>query len=112
MRGGEPVRIRPQTCVDRVLSPPQGVDIATIGGEAVRYLGALGNGAVAGDHDLNLRGGLVQSVECRLVRADLTRTACVEERDQDVGEHVAGEQDATVREEDRGVANRMRLVAR
>ena len=27
--------------------------------------------------------------------------ARVEERDQDVGEHVAGEQDATVREEDR-----------
>jgi len=30
--------------------------------------------------------------------------AKVEERDQDVGEHVTGEQDAMVREEDRGVA--------
>ena len=36
--------------------------------------------------------------------------ARVEERDQDVGEHVAGEQDATVREEDRGVADGVRLM--
>ena len=31
-----------------------------------------------------------------------------EDRDQDVGEHVAGEQDATVRKEDRGVADGVR----
>src|SRR5438552_3407095 len=36
--------------------------------------------------------------------------ARVQERDQDVGEHVAGEQDATVREEDRGVADGVRLM--
>jgi hypothetical protein len=38
------------------------------------------------------------------------RAARVEERDQEIGEHVAGEQDATVREEDRGVADRVRLM--
>jgi hypothetical protein len=52
----------------------------------------------------------VQPVECRLVGAHLIGTARVEERDQDVGEHVAGEQDATVREEDRGVADGVRLM--
>jgi hypothetical protein len=31
--------------------------------------------------------------------------AAVEERDQDIGEHVAGKQHAAVGEEDRGVAN-------
>jgi hypothetical protein len=43
-------------------------------------------------------------------RAHLTGAARVQERDQDVGEHVAGEQDATVREEDRGVADGVRLM--
>src|SRR6185312_7325233 len=33
-----------------------------------------------------------------------------QERDQDVGEHVAGQQDATVREEDRGVTDGVRLM--
>ena len=65
---------------------------------------------MAGDQDVDVAGGLVQPVECRLVGAHLTGAARVEERDQDVGEHVAGEQDATVREEDRGVADGMRLV--
>jgi hypothetical protein len=43
-------------------------------------------------------------------RRHLIGAARVEERDQDVGEHVAGEQDATVREEDRGVADGVRLM--
>jgi hypothetical protein len=43
-------------------------------------------------------------------RAHLTGAARVQERDQDVGDHVAGEQDATVREEDRGVADGVRLM--
>ena len=81
-----------------------------IGGEAGRHLGTLGNGAVAGDHDIDVPGGLTQPVECRLVGAHLIGLARVEERDQDVGEHVAGEQDATVREEDRGVADSVRLM--
>ena len=55
-------------------------------------------------------GGLTQPVECRLVGAHLIGVARVEERDQDIGEHVAGEQDATVREEDRGVADGVRLM--
>src|SRR5215218_3051825 len=81
-----------------------------IGGEAGRDLGTLGNGAVAGDQDIDVPGGLTQPVECRLVGAHLIGAARVEERDQDVGEHVAGEQDATVREEDRGVADGVRLM--
>ena len=36
--------------------------------------------------------------------------ASIEDRDQDIGEHVAGEQDATVGEEDRGVADGVRLM--
>ena len=58
---------------------------------------------MAGDQDIDVPGGLTQPVECRLVGAHLTGAARVEERDQDVREHVTGEQDATVREEDRGV---------
>ena len=103
-------RIRTQTRVDRFLSSPQRVDVGMIGGEAGRHLGTLGNGAVAGDQDIDVPGGLTQPVECRLVGAHLIGAARVEERDQDVGEHVAGEQDATVREEDRGVADGVRLM--
>ena len=33
------------------------------------HLGTLGNGAVAGDHDIDVPGGLAQPVECRLVGA-------------------------------------------
>lgn len=99
---GEPFGIRPQTRVDWFLSSPQRVDVGMIGGEARRHLGTLGNGTVAGDHDIDVPGGLSQPVECRLVGAHLVGLASVEERDQDVGEHVAGEQDATIREEDRG----------
>jgi hypothetical protein len=106
----EPVRIRPQTRVDRFLSAPQRVDVGMISGQAGRHLGTLGNGAVARDQDIGVPGGLSQPVECRLVGTHLIGAARVEERDQDIGEHVAGKQDATVREEDRGVADGVRLM--
>src|ERR687892_1456621 len=61
--GGQPVRIRPQTRVDRLLSSSQRVDVGTIGGEAGRHLGTLGNGAVAGDRDVDVPGGLTEPVE-------------------------------------------------
>jgi hypothetical protein len=48
------------------------------------------------DHDVDVYGGLPQPVECGLVGANLIRAANIEERDQDIGEHVAGEQHATV----------------
>jgi len=99
-----------QTRVDRFLSSPQSAYVGTIGGEAGRHLGTLGDAAVARDHDIHVPGGFVQPVECRLVGAHLIGPAGVEERDQDVGEHVVGEQDATVSEEDRGVADGMRLM--
>ena len=105
---GEPVLF--QTRVDRFLSSPQRVDVGMFGSEAGRHLGTLGNSAVAGDQDIDVPGGPTQPVERRLVGAHLIGAARVEERDQDVGEHVAGEQDATVREEDRGVADGVRLM--
>ena len=105
---GDPVRI--QTRVDRFLSSSHRVDVGTIGGEPGRHLGTFGNGAVAGDHDIDVPGGLTQPVQRRLVGAHLIVLARVEDRDQDVGEHVAGEQDATVGEEDRGVADGVRLM--
>ena len=57
-----------------------------IGGEPGRYVGTLGNGAVAGDEDIEVAGGLTQPVECRLIGAHLIGAARVEERDQHVGE--------------------------
>jgi hypothetical protein len=108
VRAGEPVLT--QTRVDRFLSAPQRVDVGMIGGQAGRHLGTVGNGAVAGDQDIEVPGGLTQPVECTLVGAHLIGVATVEERDQYVGEHVAGEQDATVREEERGVADGVRLM--
>ena len=81
-----------------------------IGSEAGRHLGTIGNGAVAGNYEIDVRGDLTQPVERRLVGAQLIGAARVEERDQDVGEHVAGKQDATVREEDRGVADGVCLM--
>ena len=65
---------------------------------------------MAGNQDIDVPGGLSQTVECRLVGAHLIGLARVEERDQHVGEHVAGEQDATVHEEDCGVADGVRLM--
>ena len=105
---GEPVLI--ETRVDRFLSSPQRVDVRMIGGKAARHLGTLGNGPVAGDQDIDVLGSLIQPVECRLVGVHLIGAARIEERDQDVGEHVPGEQDATVGEQDRGVADPVRLV--
>jgi hypothetical protein len=55
-------------------------------------------------------GVWVRQSEWVLSNAHLIGAARVEERDQGVGEHVAGEQDATVREEDRGVADGVRLM--
>jgi len=103
VRAGEPVLT--QTRVGRFLSSPERVDVGTIGGEAGRDLGTLGNGAVAGNQDVDVSGGVTEPVECRLVRGQLVGAARIEEWDQYVGEHVAGEQDATVGEEDRGVAD-------
>jgi hypothetical protein len=80
---GKPVLT--QTRVDRFLSSPQRADVGMIGGEARSHLGTLGNGAVAGDQDINVPGGLTQPVECRLVGAHLALAARVQERDQDVG---------------------------
>ena len=108
MWAGEPVLVEAR--VDRFLSPSQRVDVGVVGGEARRHLGTFGDGAVAGDDDVDLPGGLTQPVECRLVGAHLVRSTRVEQRDQDVREHVAGEQDPTVREEDRGVTDGVRLV--
>src|SRR6266540_5269999 len=58
VRAGEPVVT--QTRIDRFLSSPQRVDVGMIGGQAGRHLGTLGNGAVAGDQDIDVRGGLTQ----------------------------------------------------
>ena len=55
-------------------------------------------------------GGLAQSVECRFVGGNLIGATRVEHRDQDVGEHVAGEQDATVGEKDCGMPDCVRLM--
>ena len=45
----------------------QRVDVGTIGGQPGRHLGTFGNGAVAGDHNIDVPGGLIQPVERRLV---------------------------------------------
>src|SRR5262245_64851409 len=81
-----------------------------IGGKAGRYFGTLSNGPVAGDQDIDVPGSVTQPLERRLVGPHLIVLAKVEERDQDVGEDVAGKQDATVREEDRAVADSVRLM--
>ena len=80
-----------KTRVGRFLSSPQRVEVGMIGGQAGRYFGTLGDGAVTGDQDIDAPGRLTQSVERRLVGAHLAGAARVEERDQDVGEHIAGE---------------------
>jgi len=51
-----------QTRVGRFLSSPKRVDVGMIGGQAGRHLGTLGNGAVAGDQDIDVPGGLSQPV--------------------------------------------------
>jgi hypothetical protein len=105
---GEPVLA--QACAGRILPAPQRVDVGAIGGEANRDIGTKGDGAVAGDQDIDVPGGSTQQVECRLVGDHLIGAARVEQRNQDVGEHVAGQQDAAVGEEDRGVADGVCLM--
>ena len=83
--------------VDRFLSSPQRVDVGMIGGQPGRHFGTLGNGAVAGTRTSTCRAAS-PSRSSAIIGTDLIGAARVEERDQDVGEHVAGEQDATVRE--------------
>ena len=73
---GEPVLI--QARVGRFLSSPQRVDVGMIGGKAGRHLGTLGNGAVAGDQDTGVPGGLTQPVQCRLVGGHLPGAAKAE----------------------------------
>lgn len=77
---GQPVRMRSQTRVDRFLASPERVDVGMIGGEAGRHLGTFGNGAVAGDHDIDVSGGLAQPVERGLgtgeARASRTGRRC------------------------------------
>jgi hypothetical protein len=99
-----------QARVDRLLSSPQRIDVGMIGGEAGRHFGTHGNSTMAGHQDVDVPGDLIQLIECGLVDAHLIGAARVEDRDQDVGEHVADEQDATVREEERGVTNGVRLM--
>jgi hypothetical protein len=106
--GGHPIHI--QTPVGRSLFSPQRVDVGTVGGEARRHLRSLANGAVARDHDLDAAGGDTQSVKRGLVSAHLVVLARIQARDQDVGEHVAGEQDASVRQQEGGVADGVRLM--
>ena len=69
-----------QTYVGRFLSSPQRVDVGMIGGQAGRHLGTLGNGAVAGDQDIDAPGGLTQPVERRLVGAHLIGNCCAAAR--------------------------------
>lgn len=76
-----------------------------IGGQAGRHLRTLGNSAMAGDHNIHFPGGLVELVERRVISAHLIGLLTVEERDQDVGEHVAGKQDAAVCEQNCRVAD-------
>ena len=94
-----------QARVGRVLSSPQRAEVGAIGGEAGGHLGTPGDGAVAGDQDTGVPGGLSQPAQRRLVGAHLAGAAGVQERDQDVGEHVPGQQDAAAGEQDRGVAD-------
>ena len=83
MWAGQPVG-GAQTRVDRVLSSPEGSDVGVVGGEPSRDLRTLGNGAVAGHHDIDVPRGLAQAGECCLVGAHLIGLARVQERDQDV----------------------------
>jgi hypothetical protein len=48
-------------------------DVGTVGGEASRDLGTLGNSTVAGDQDVDVPDGLTQPLECPLVGAHLIR---------------------------------------
>src|SRR3954453_10616702 len=74
----------PQTGVDRFVSSPQRVDLGTIGGETHRHLWTSATAPWPG----------TRTSTCRAASP--------------VGEHVAGEQHATVREEDRGLADGVR----
>ena len=48
-----------------------------ISGEAGSHLGTLGDGAVAGDQDIDVPGGLTEPVQCRLVGGHLIVPAFV-----------------------------------
>ena len=58
MGAEQPVGLRSQPRVDWFLSPLERLNVGMIGSEAGRDFRALGDGAVAGDHNLHVPGGL------------------------------------------------------
>ena len=58
-----------------VETSPQRVAVGMIGGKASRHLRSLGNGAVAGDQDIDVPGSFTQPVECLLVEPDALSAA-------------------------------------
>ncbi len=70
--------MRRQTRVDRLGSSPQRIDVGAIGGEPGRQLATFANGAMAGDQDIDVRGGVSQPVERLLIGSHLIVLARVE----------------------------------
>jgi hypothetical protein len=88
----------------------QGVDVRAVLIDPCPHLIGAAHGAVTGDDDVDLvRNGLEQPQSGEVV-AGRIRGIQVEERDQDIGEHVAGDEHAAFLDQQRGMPRGVGLM--
>jgi hypothetical protein len=85
------------------------VQVREVGGDPAAELRVVAGAAVAGDNDVDA-GNVREQPQALPVVAERIGGLHVKERDLQVGAHVAGDQDAAVREEDGAVARRVGVV--
>ena len=85
------------------------IQVAAVSGDPAAELGTVADVAVPRDDDVDA-GDIREQPQARTVAAKRVGTVQVEQRNLDVGAHVADNQYATVGEEDRTVAGGVRVV--
>jgi hypothetical protein len=105
--GSEPVLRQPG--VGDVVAGLGCVQVAAVGEDAATELVAIADVAVAGYHQPHARGP-GQQFQAPPVAAERVGRVGVEQRDLDVGAHVAGDEHSAVGQEQRAVAGGVRVV--
>lgn len=106
-----PVRGWPEPGVVRSIAVTQGLHVRAILGDPCGYLVGRTGGAVAGDDDVHVaRGVLEESQRGQVVPDRIRGAAQVEHRNQDIGKHVTGDENAGFLDQQRRMARRMCLM--
>ena len=92
------------------LAVTQGMHVRTIQSDPRAYLISAADGPVAGDEDINVVRHALEQPQPDEVVLDRIRGAEVGERNQDVGQHVAGDENAALLDQQRRMALGMRRM--